>query len=518
MIGQLVGARYRVVRLLGQGGMGAVYEAIHEGTGRRVALKVILGGSFAEAMHVARFHREAKAAGQIVTPHVVQVLDSGTDEPGGFAYLAMELLSGEDLDHVVVRLGALPLDVALRIVGQACVGLVRAHEVGVVHRDLKPANLFLATGEAGEIVVKILDFGIAKVKMDHLGEDGQKGLTKTGSLLGSPAYMSPEQAQGLKTIDHRTDVWSMGVVLYETLAGKAPLHGVTSIAELLVELCVKPPRPIREVAPWVPPEIAAIVHRCLMRDPADRFQTAAELLDAIRRFVPGGFGLRTSMLVSGPTTPGEASPLSRPIASGPQGTVVMSPGPRAAPGGTEGPASAASSSSVSSTDARGAMTSSGASVPVRSSAVAPIGAVLAIVALGGAAWVGFGLIRPGSGPPTPEQASTSARTVSEAPARSTPPIPSAMATAPTAAPSASGSASASAVLGPKRTVRLVVLPSTATVDVDGARVPSRDGVVDLTGPVGSTRRVRVRAGAREVTADVIISADGAVPPAIDLGS
>ena len=212
---RIIDGKYEIVRQLGVGGMGVVYEARHTGTGRRVAVKEILGD---EVQHneqlVERFHREARATGAIETQHIALVLDSGTDAATSHPYLVMEFLQGEDLQHLLARTGPLPEEVALRIVAQACTGLVRAHEAGVVHRDIKPANLFLARRDAGEIVVKVLDFGIARMK--EVAAPENRALTTTGLLLGSPLYMSPEQVLRPKDVDARTD---------SLVARRRPLRG-----------------------------------------------------------------------------------------------------------------------------------------------------------------------------------------------------------------------------------------------------------------------------------------------------
>src|SRR5262245_5329880 len=220
--GALVDKKYQVTKLLGAGAMGAVYEAEHTGTGRRVALKVIMGQLAKDAVLVARSHRAARAAGQIETQHITQVLDTGFDKESELPFMVMEYLEGEDVQHLLKRTGPVHPDIALRIVAQACLGLQKAHDKNVVHRDIKPANLFLAKRDAGEVIIKLLDFGIAKIKMDQSQETESAGLTKTGNMLGSPLYMSPEQARGAKGIDHRTDIWSLGVVLYQALCGKTP--------------------------------------------------------------------------------------------------------------------------------------------------------------------------------------------------------------------------------------------------------------------------------------------------------
>jgi serine/threonine-protein kinase len=246
----VIDGKYQLLRQLGEGGMGTVFEARHRGTGRLVAVKLIADGAAAgSADIVRRFQREAMATGAIQSQYIAHALDTGIDPQTGSPYLVMDLLDGEDLQHSIASLGALPPELALRIAAQTCLGLQKAHEAGVVHRDIKPGNLFLAKREGTEIVVKLLDFGIAKVKMESITSAPAGQMTRTGSMLGSPVYMSPEQARGKKTIDHRTDLWSLGVVLYEALAGVTPHAGAETLGDLIFQICGEPPRPIQEPAP-----------------------------------------------------------------------------------------------------------------------------------------------------------------------------------------------------------------------------------------------------------------------------
>jgi Tol biopolymer transport system component/serine/threonine protein kinase len=296
-VGTTLDRKYRLLRVLGSGGMGQVYEAEHTGTGRRVAVKLIHGGLLARGeAGRERFRREARAVGALHTSHIVEVLDTGEDPASGDLYLVMERLRGDDLQRLIDRVGPLPPDVALRVAAQALVGLVKTHEVGIVHRDIKPANLFLARGDEGEITVKILDFGIAKVMHDALLVGNATGLTHSGGLLGSPLYMSPEQVQSSRSVDHRTDLWSLGSALYCALAGRAPFHDVESVGKLIVTICSRPPPRLRDVAPWVPPGVADVVHAALTIDADQRYPSAAAMLSAVRALLPGGSALREEML------------------------------------------------------------------------------------------------------------------------------------------------------------------------------------------------------------------------------
>ena len=297
-IGETIGGRYALVRVLGAGGMGSVYEAAHIATGERVAVKLInrrllVPGSEAPS----RFRREARAAGALDSPHIVRIVDSGIDEHTSSLYLVMEYLSGEDLQQLIDRAGPLRPEVALRIAAQTLLGLETAHEAGIVHRDIKPANLFLARDAAGGVTVKLLDFGIAKVLGDPLSLPNTTGLTHTGGFLGSPLYMSPEQVQNSKDVDHRTDLWSLGSALYCALAGRAPHRDVGSVGKLILAICSSPARPVRELAPWIAPEVADATHRALTIDREGRYPSAGAMREAVQALVAGDLGLREEMLV-----------------------------------------------------------------------------------------------------------------------------------------------------------------------------------------------------------------------------
>jgi len=311
MEGSLVDGKYRILRAIGQGGMGAVYEASHGTTGRRVAIKLIPPERIGKSIEsVARFQREARANGTIESPYVVQVLDAGVDAATGSPYMAMEYLAGEDLQQLVERLGPLPAQLVLRIVLQAALGLATAHEAGVVHRDIKAANLFLARRDqsaSGELVTKVLDFGVAKLD-DPLSDVGDPRLTKTGTMVGSPVYMSPEQAVGSRQLDARSDIFSLGVTMYEALSGRPPHADCESLGALILAICSKPAPPLALSAPWVSPSLAAIVHRMLARDPAQRFASARALHAALSGELDGPPTIQAEMLVALTTASRSARP------------------------------------------------------------------------------------------------------------------------------------------------------------------------------------------------------------------
>jgi serine/threonine-protein kinase len=297
LIGEICDGKYRILRLLGEGGMGSVYEARQLESGQLVALKCIHRDLLVRGKNsVSRFQREAKALGALDADHIVRVLDSGVDPVTRAPYLVMELLDGEDLQSLLSRIAKLEPDTALRIAAQICLGLQKAHEARVMHRDIKPANIFLARGGGGEIVIKILDFGIAKIKPEASQSGPTTGLTRTGGLLGSPLYMSPEQARGLSTIDYTTDLWSLGMVLYRLLSGGLPHGHIDGFGDMIMAICSQIPRPIQATAPWVRPEVAAIVHGALQLEVDDRFPTATAMLDALLALLPDGCSLHEDLL------------------------------------------------------------------------------------------------------------------------------------------------------------------------------------------------------------------------------
>ncbi|WP_437895769.1 protein kinase domain-containing protein [Sorangium sp. So ce124] len=269
--GSVVGGKYRLERPLSGGAMGFLWVARHLHLDVEVALKFMMPQHADSPVARARFEREAKASAQLRTPNVVHVYDYGLE--GDTPYLAMELLEGEDLAAYLARHGRLEPEELLGIVSQVSKALRRAHEVGLIHRDLKPANIFLA--RQGEEIVKILDFGVAKATGTGLAADA----TKTGTLIGSPHYMSPEQVRRSKTIDFRSDLWSLGVIIFQCLTGQLPFPG-EELGDVLVEICTGDIPVASQLAPNLWPELDRFLERALKREPAERFQSASELARA----------------------------------------------------------------------------------------------------------------------------------------------------------------------------------------------------------------------------------------------
>jgi eukaryotic-like serine/threonine-protein kinase len=506
LVGSTLDNRYEVTRVIGAGGMGAVYEATHTGTGRRVAVKVISTGDVTrDAGLVGRFQREAKAAGAIATQHICQVLDTGTDSATGWPYMVMEFMEGEDVQHLVRRLGIVSPELALRIVAQSCVGLAKAHGAGVVHRDIKPANLFLSKGDDGRVVVKLLDFGIAKVKMEHASETGDAGLTRTGTMLGSPLYMSPEQARGMKTIDHRADIWSLGIVLYELLCGRTPYHHIEALGELIIAICSEPPQPVQEFGPWIPPDAAKIVHKALRAQPAERFQTAQEMLDAIKACLPSGFDINEDMLVG--LSEIERSDIARRISITPPPQdgrpSLSSSGDRPSNVAARSvPPPGATQINTGTTEGVATPTERQPSSKGRSNTpFIALGLAVAVIGGGFAAFKFTGAESAGQPPPE------------------TVPLPTAPTQMPNVTPSTPQAATAPPVVNPTekdKTFFLVILPEDAKVDVDGQPAEVNRGAVKVTGPLGSMHEVQLTIGKQSVKENVVISDSGLMPPKIEL--
>jgi serine/threonine-protein kinase len=424
-VGSEVGS-YRVLRPLGEGGMGRVFLAEHVRLQRKVALKVLLPEYSSRPAAVQRFFTEARAVNRIGHEHIVEVTDDGTS-PSGEPFFVMELLGGETLAQRLAAGGAMPLWRALGIVVQVADALAASHATGIVHRDLKPENIFLITRHGDPDYVKVLDFGIAKLVLEvgELAEQeaaapalaappaegpGAESKTKTGAVLGTPFYMSPEQCRGLKEIDHRSDVYSLGIVLYQMVTGVVPFDADVPSAVLLQHV-VEPFPKVRERVPGLPEAFELALERAVAKAPEERWQTMSELRQALAALLPDG-GVRTTgpfgvtSAADGPLGAGSTPPAGTPAPPRPSaraaGTVSMASGELSAPELQAVPASAVERAS-------------------RPAARRAVYGLAALVLVGGAstyAWLGR---TPVPSPPAPAPAPAAAPAAPAAPALPRPP-------------------------------------------------------------------------------------------------
>jgi serine/threonine-protein kinase len=331
--GALVGGRFKVERLIGRGGMGEVYAARHTQTGKEVALKLIHAKPGSGETQVRRFLREARAATAIEHPNVIEVFDVFEDADGT-PVMVMELLRGEPFSRRIAKVGAFRLHEAAGILVPACRALQAAHAKGIVHRDLKPDNVFLVTTPAGSIT-KLLDFGIAKVlDPTKINAETQGQNTNTGSILGTPHYMSYEQAMSDKNVDHRCDVWSMGVMLFEALTGRRPLSYDT-LGEMYTKLLQGTVPSIREFLPDAPADLADVVDHCLAKLPQDRLADIGALADVLEKYTdPDVPGARVGgQVIAGPVAPrsGVTGGASLAVSAGPLSVSTADRGARRPP-------------------------------------------------------------------------------------------------------------------------------------------------------------------------------------------
>jgi serine/threonine protein kinase len=281
--GQLLAGKYRVERVLGEGGMGVVLAAKHEGLNTEVAIKLLREAAMGQTDVLGRFLREARAAVSLKSEHVARVFDVGNLEDGR-PYIVMERLVGKDFGDVIEHDPPLAVQQAIDYVLQACEAIAEAHSLGIVHRDLKPKNLFLTQGAAGRPLVKVLDFGISKIDPAHA--PGEMQLTRTTEVIGSPSYMSPEQLRSARNVDVRTDIWALGVILYELLTKRVPFYAETVTELVLVVVSEREP-PVRSLRPDVPEGLEQIIGRCLAKLPEHRFQNVLELVQALEPYASG---------------------------------------------------------------------------------------------------------------------------------------------------------------------------------------------------------------------------------------
>jgi serine/threonine-protein kinase len=429
--GDLLAGKYRVERVLGQGGMGIVFAANHELLGVRVAVKLLLTDIASSTEAVTRFVNEAKNAARIQSDNVARVMDVGTLD-GGRPYMVIEFLEGDDLSKLLEQRGALSVQEAVDYVLQALEGLAQAHSIGIVHRDLKPANLFLVKRQDRTMQVKVLDFGISKAT-NPLGE-GSGAMTSTKALLGSPYYMSPEQLRSSKSVDARADIWSIGIILYELLTGTPPFSG-DNFGELFAAILETDAPSLSAKRNDVPPQFEHVVMRCLQRRPENRYSNVGELAAALAPFASQR-GQRTAHRILDVMPIGDR-PLS--FTPGAQNMVQSSPG---FAGGPMVPMPGASTGSgvfsAPGVPPPGVQTNSswtGAqALPQRSGpstgAVVGIFAVLAIVALGGGLavaqwWRGKSVAAASAASASAAAASASAALIADTPKTTTTPSASA---------------------------------------------------------------------------------------------
>jgi eukaryotic-like serine/threonine-protein kinase len=503
--GSIIAGKLRLERPLAQGGMGSIWIAHHLSLDLDVAVK-FMGAEIALSESArTRFEREARASVLIKSPHVVQVFDYGIEE--NTPYIVMELLEGEDLAGKLHREGRQSLQATYRILDPVCRALKRAHDVGLVHRDLKPGNIFLARSDDDEIV-KILDFGIAKTTKF----DGSPSVTKSHSFLGSPAYMSAEQINRSKDVDLRSDLWSLGVILYEMLTGHVPFEQ-EDFGALLVAICTEP---FQAPSSWVPelgPEVDRFFERALSRDLATRFQNARELADAFAKLA----GLRTAAL----SQPATQEIVARGSGDFPRPSAVGEP--RAAvstdPAGAVNPEAATVSSGGATTSpsrppAAAARTIDKVALSVTGSEDAratPRRSRAMIVGIGGGALAAVAAIVATIAFRSADSGSADVASLDHSQ-----PVVSAAASPAAASPASPAMAPADAPA--ELTVRLAIAPADATVEVNARAVPVKDGAVELRGKPGSEQQVRVRKDQLDTTVSVALAESGPTPAKIDLGA
>ena len=284
LVGTKLAGKYSIKRVLGRGGMGSVYEGYYDEIGKRVAVKIISRETSESSEEIeARFRREARAASAIESEHIVQIFDVGRDPNAGL-YMVMEFLVGEDLAGYLQRKQKMEIKSAVSVIRQCAQALKKAHDAGVIHRDLKPANIFLVKREDEKLFVKILDFGISKLLRDEREATtqgvGQK-LTRVGSIMGTPQYMSPEQAQGLDTVDHRTDIWSLGAVFYEMLSGAPAYPEQPTYEQTIIRIILEKSAPFTEAVSWIPAPFTQLIQRTMDHDLSTRIQDMGTFLQML---------------------------------------------------------------------------------------------------------------------------------------------------------------------------------------------------------------------------------------------
>jgi serine/threonine-protein kinase len=512
-LGQIYADKYRIVRLLGEGAMGAVYEAENTRIRRRVAIKILHPQIAQKADTLRRFEREAQAAGRIGSQHIVEVLDLG-ELADGSRFMVLEYLEGTTLDQRIRSRGRLTPEEATPIVCQLLEGLGAAHKAEIIHRDLKPANIYLCPKPGGVDFVKILDFGVSKFNVLN----DEMSMTSTGAVLGTPYYMSPEQAKGSRAVDPRSDLYAVGVILYECITGQVPFSAET-FNELIFRIVLESPPPVESFVPSLDPAFTAIIHKAMAREAGERFQTADEFRSILTYWLdrpapagpgmPGSFGIGGTMLMDPSPGPGaQALDLDNartmamePRAPAPQRQWVAPGAPQAPPPPREPPstqafpvmppgfeaATAPPAQSAGMPQNQGyfapmpaqesaapALPEEAYKVPKQSSgALAFVGGLLAVLVIGGGV---VALIKWKTTRPTaPIVATTTTTTIATTPVLAPPPPSAAAVTEPTSAPVA--------VAPPVDPVGVAVRPGTTARPAPTGVAPKSTGKVGG-GPVG----------------------------------
>jgi len=315
--GEIIEGKYRIVRLIGEGGMGAVYEGENTRIHRRVAIKVLHAGVAENQEAVQRFEREAQAAGRIGNDHILEVIDMGSLSNGDH-FMVMEFLDGEPLAERIRRVGRMRPEEVASLVVQALEGLRAAHDSGIVHRDLKPDNIFVLREKAGtKDFVKLIDFGISK--FSSLTGGSEMKMTRTGTVMGTPYYMSPEQASGSREADHRSDLYAIGVILYEAVTGRVPFDAGT-FNQLLFQIVLSDPAPPQQVVPDLDPGFANLIAKAMARDVEHRFQTAADMALALNAWLKSGATVSVAPPAAMNPLVQRAQQVSQPLIDLPHGT------------------------------------------------------------------------------------------------------------------------------------------------------------------------------------------------------
>ncbi len=378
-VGDVLLGKYVVERVIGAGGMGVVVAVRHRDLGELYAMKFMLPAALANDQAVERFVREARAAAKLKSEHVAKVHDVGRLENGS-PYMVMEYLTGSDLEGVLAQHGPLPVTTAAMYVMQACDAIAEAHEAGIVHRDLKPANLFLTKRANGSPCIKVLDFGISKsVNPD----EAANSMTRTTAIMGSPYYMSPEQMRSSKNVDHRTDVWALGVILYQLSTGRVPFPGET-ITEVCSGVLADEPAALTTLLQGIPQEFDGVVRRCLQKQPNYRFGSARELAAALAAVTgPQAVGT-TGLNLPAPPVPARPATVAM---DGPPPAMRASRPDMASSASGHNAAAAIGSTTGNEPGQTQAQWGSTQPTPKKKSAAVPI--LIGVLALGGLAVAGF---------------------------------------------------------------------------------------------------------------------------------